>query len=110
MLKTLKQMIGLQEEKDDTLDEKLMWIIESARLRLKVLLGGIDPLTDLDYIVIEVAIARYNRIGSEGLLSHSVEGESQNFLNSDFDAYAADIQAYKDAHNVDNLKGGILWS
>ena len=43
MLKTLKQMIGLQEEKDDTLDEKLMWIIESARLRLKVLLGGIDP-------------------------------------------------------------------
>lgn len=109
MLETLKRMLGLQDVNDDSLDEKLLWIIESVRSRLKILLGGIDPLTDLDYIVVEVSIVRFNRIGSEGLQSHSVEGESQNFLNSDFDAYMTDIQAYKETYNADHLKGGILW-
>lgn len=110
MLKDLKRMLGLSDQKDEELDEKLEWILSTTRSRLKVLLGGIDPGDDLDYIVIEVSIIRYNRIGSEGTQSHTVEGESTSFLSSDFDAYMDDIQAYKDAKNIDISKGGIRWA
>ena len=99
MLEDLKRMLGLSGQKDEELDQKLNWI----------LLGGIDPEDDLNYIITEVSIVRYNRIGSEGFQSHTVEGESVGFLNSDFDAYMDDIQAYKDAKNIDVSKGGIRW-
>lgn len=109
MLEDLKRMLGLSDQKDEELDQKLNWILTTTRARLKVLLGGIDPGNDLDYIITEVAIVRYNRIGSEGTQSHTVEGESTSFLSSDFDAYMDDIQAYKDTKNIDVSKGGIRW-
>lgn len=109
MLEELKRMLGVSDQEEEELDKKLNWILETTKSRLKVLLGGIEPGRDLDYIITEVAIVRYNRIGSEGFQSHTVEGESVGFLNSDFDAYLDDIQAYKDAKNIDLSKGGIRW-
>lgn len=109
MLEDLKRMLGLSAQDNEELDNKLNWIINTTKARLKVLLGGIDPEDDLDYIIIEVSIIRYNRIGSEGFQSHTVEGENIGFLSSDFDAYMDDIQAYKDAKNIDISKGGIRW-
>ncbi|BDZ79124.1 phage head-tail connector protein [Claveliimonas bilis] len=109
MLEDLKRMLGLPLHEDEDLDKKLDWILSTTRARLKVLLGGIDPEDDLDYIITEVSIVRYNRIGSEGAQSHTVEGESTSFLNSDFDAYMDDIQAYKEQKNIDISKGGIRW-
>lgn len=110
MLDDLKRMLGLASREDGELDKKLEWILDTTRARLKVLLGGIEPENDLDYIITEVAIVRYNRIGSEGFQSHTVEGESVGFLSSDFDAYMDDIQAYKDQKNLDISKGGIRWA
>lgn len=110
MLEDLKRMLGLLDQNDEDLDAKLNWILNTTRSRLKVLLGGIDPRDDLDYIIIEVSIVRYNRIGSEGLSSHNVEGENSSFLSSDFDPYMDDIQAYKDMKNIDISKGGIHWA
>lgn len=109
MLEDLKRMLGLSDQKDEELDKKLNWILTTTRARLKVLLGGIDPEKDLDYIITEVSIVRYNRIGSEGFQSHTVKDESVGFLSSDFDAYMDDIQAYKDQKNIDVSKGGIRW-
>lgn len=110
MLEDLKRMLGLSSRKDEELDQKLEWILDATTSRLKVLLGGIDPGNDLDYIVTEVSIIRYNRIGSEGFQSHTVEGESVGFLNSDFDSYMDDIETYKRTKNIDTAKGGIRWA
>lgn len=109
MLEDLKRMLGMPVQEDKELDQKLNWILTTTRARLKVLLGGIDPEKDLDYIITEVAIVRYNRIGSEGFQSHTVEGESVGFLSSDFDAYRDDIETYKNTKNIDTSKGGIRW-
>ena len=40
---------------------------------------------------------RFNRIGSEGFSSHSVEGESLSFSDDDFAGYREDIQTYLDS-------------
>lgn len=92
MLETLKMLLGFSD--DASRDELLNKLIDLATARLKVLLGGIEPPEELQYIIIDVSVARFNRIGSEGLSAHSVEGESLTFTNDDFKGFSADIQAF----------------
>ena len=95
MLSELKLMLGISSD-DTSLDEKLKLIIATATARLKMLLGGIEPPESMEYIIREVAIVRYNKIGSEGIASHTVEGESLSFSDNDFSEYADEIQAFLD--------------
>ena len=96
MLEDVKELLGISES-DITMDTRLEIILNATKSRLKVLLGGIDVPDDLNYIVTDVSIMRFNRIGSEGLSSHSVEGESLSFSNNDFEPYMDDIQSYLNA-------------
>lgn len=103
MLEKIKILLGLE---DGELDERINLLIGMATLRLTILLGGIEPPEKLNYIIIEVVISRYNRIGSEGLKEHSVEGESQSFTESDFDAFKDDIQAFLDSQ-TESTRGKV---
>ena len=94
MLETLKLLLGL--ENDDSRDDLLTKIISLVTARLKLLLGGIEPPEEMEHIIIDVAIARFNKIGSEGLSSHSVEGESLSFAENDFAPFSSEIQAFLD--------------
>lgn len=93
MLENLKMMLGISEE-DAELTGKLNYILASTKARLKLLLGGIEPPEEMNHIVVDVAIIRFNRIGSEGLASHSVEGENLSWTDKDFDGFANEIQAW----------------
>lgn len=96
MLEDLKTLLGISED-DTSRDSLLNLILSESTKRLKALLGGQDPPEELSYIITGVSVIRFNRIGSEGLSSHSVEGESMNFTDNDFAAYMDDIQGYLDA-------------
>jgi hypothetical protein len=95
MLNNLKLMLGIATNDTDR-DALLNLIISSATARLKTLLGGVEPTESLNYIIVDVAIRRFNRIGSEGMESHSIEGESITFSDSDFAGFEDDIQAFLD--------------
>ena len=92
----IKELLGISKE-DTPQDNKLMLLLNATKNRLKVRLGGAEPPEALNYIIVDVVIKRFNRIGSEGLASHSVEGESQVFAEDDFAEYEDDIQAYLDS-------------
>jgi hypothetical protein len=94
MLETLKMLLGFT---DDSRDELLNKLIDLTTARLKLLIGGIEPPEELEHIIVDVAIARYNKIGSEGLSAHSLEGESQTFTNNEFDGFMSEIQAFLDS-------------
>ena len=98
MLGKIKNLLGISAE-DTTLDEKLQLIITMAVSRLKLRLGGIEPPEEMNHIIIEVSIVRYNRIGSEGLSSHTVEGESLTF-SDDFAPYEEEIQAFLNSQKL----------
>lgn len=104
MLSDLKMLLGIT---DTSQDDKLSWIINATRSRLRLLLGGVDPPESMDYIITEVSVIRFNRIGSEGMKSQSVEGESLNFSDNDFEGYMDEIQAYLDSENCVARKGGF---
>lgn len=81
-----------------TQEEQLQVIEEFTRERLKMLLGGINYVPEeLAYIVTEVSIRRFNRIGSEGAASHNVEGETFSWnTDDDFAQYANDLENYRE--------------
>jgi hypothetical protein len=93
MLKDIKLLLGIESADRDAL---LNQILASATARLKVLLGGVEPPESLEYIIVDVCVRRFNRIGSEGMTSHTVEGESISFSDNDFAGFEDDIQAYLD--------------
>lgn len=95
MLNELKLLLGIALD-DTSLDAKLKLIISTAIARLTVLLGGVEPPASLDYIIREVSIIRFNKIGSEGMKSQTVEGESMTFDDNDFSGFMDEIQAYLD--------------
>ncbi len=49
---------------------------------------------ELEYIVVELVIARYNRIGSEGLNSENSDGVSFSYSNNLLDSYKKDLDRY----------------
>lgn len=87
-------LLGIQ---GTAVDDKIEIIIDSVANRLKNLLGGVSIIPQqLMYIVTEVSVIRFNRIGSEGMSSHSVEGESISFSDNDFAGFMDEIEAYLD--------------
>lgn len=96
MIEDLELLLGL-EDVDSKTYRRLELIVNATRSRLKFFLGGLAPPKEMDYIILEVSVIRYNRIGSEGLSSHSVEGESLSWSDNDFSGYMDDIRAYLDS-------------
>lgn len=95
MLDKIKEMLGIEPSATDA-DKRLKIIISGATARLKRKLGGIEPPEEMQDIILEVSLKRFNRIGAEGMASHSVEGESFSFSDDDFKEYEQDIQDFLD--------------
>lgn len=106
LLSDVKILLGFDPD-DTELNNKLNFILDSAKSRLKLLLGGIEPPEELRHIIVEVAVIRFNRIGSEGLGSHKVEGESLSYNDNDFSGFMNEINAYLDAKNKNAKRGGF---
>ena len=96
MLEDLKLLLDI-ESTDTSQDKKLSLIIDSVTMRLMVLLGGLDIPESLKHIITEVSVIRFNKIGSEGLSSHSIEGETMSFNDNDFAGYMDEIEAFLDS-------------
>ena len=94
MLERIKTMLGIEDSEQDAV---LNIIIENVKSHLRAMLGK-EPPPELDFIIEEITIRRYNRIGSEGMTSESVEGHSVNFydLKEEFTPYESIIASYKE--------------
>ncbi|MDQ0158809.1 phage head-tail connector protein [Alkalibacillus salilacus] len=95
ILENVKTVLGI---KDNLQDDQLNVIITNVEARLKVWLkqhAELDNIpTELNFIVEEMAINRYNRIGSEGMTSESVEGHSVSFTEDDLIPYLSILETY----------------
>ena len=66
---------------------------------------------ELEYIVDEATIRRFNRIGSEGMKSESVEGHSITFEDGDDPllVYESAIVAYLEEQKPEVRKQGVVY-
>lgn len=107
MLKQTLLLLGLSDATEDVI-EKVQTVLDLTEQRLSVLLGSMAVPSALSYIVVEVAISRFNRIGSEGVSSHTVQGESMTWTDDDFEPYKDEIQDWLNDQDDPNIKRGRI--
>lgn len=92
-LEEVKRSIEITDNNEE-LDQQLTDFINRVEQQLKARLGFIKEIPqELEYIVIEASISRFNRKGDEGMSSYSQEGESISY-SSILDEFKDDIAAW----------------
>lgn len=97
----VKALLGL----DDTLQDKLLGVIkELTEAHFKAFSQQAAVPDELNYIIVEVMVKRYNRLGSEGLMSQKVEGLDMAFAQNDFLEYESVIKRHFSAQFKTGVK------
>ncbi len=93
-LSDVKLLLDIPEG-DKDLDKKLEFIIGNAeRQVLSYLPSSLKTVPEeLSYIVCELSVSRFNRLGNEGMSSYSQEGESITY-GDDISLYLPAIQEW----------------
>lgn len=94
MLQKIKTLLGIDDALQDAVIEQITADVTS---HLTILLGKAIPL-ELEFIVREISIRRFQRLGSEGYKSELVEGHRVDFyeLSKEFDPYLSIIEKYQE--------------
>lgn len=112
LIKKLKRRLGI-EETDTQEDALLTDIIEDAQAHFKALTGVTDIEPKFDFIILDVADMRYNRKGSVGMQSESVDGYSVTWKDaeSDFKPYWSILNREFDLEGAGYREKGnmVMW-
>lgn len=105
LLANLKLLLDLTDS-DTELDRKLDLIIEQSEKKVLAYLPNVTSVPyELSYIVLELSVVRFNRIGNEGMTNYSQDGESIAY-GADMSDYEADIKAWL-LKQVNNDRGVV---
>lgn len=85
MLDKIKRHLGITDSLQDDLINDL---IEDAQSHFLAISGADTVESKYDYIIKDVVILRYNRKGSEGMKTETVDGYSVTYETDDFKKYA----------------------
>lgn len=104
---TVKNMSDLLDP-EVTPEAKMQIVVDLTEQRLLNILpkqNGVkvkEVPTELEYIVTNVSMARYARVGQEGMSGYSQDGLNMVFRKDDFDPYMSEINSFGD----DGSEGG----
>ena len=89
LLNRVKILLGITDN-----DELLNEIIEITEYKILNYINKKTLPDELEFILIELSIARFNRIGSEGFASESVDGKTMSYEASEFEGYEKYLDDY----------------
>lgn len=91
MLQRIKTLLGINgTDRDALLNE----VLELSTSRVLAYINESALPQELEYVVVEMAIIRFNRIGSEGYSSHTVEGESIAVDTDELESFKGDLNSW----------------
>lgn len=88
-LARIKTLTGVFEQ-----DELLIEIIQVIEEKILLYLGLNEVPSALGWIVVELSISRFNRIGSEGVSSESVDGGTSSYIEDELGQYKVYLDNY----------------
>ena len=94
LLNRIKVLLGVSEN-----DALVSEIIELTREKILNYINKTELPKELEFVLIELSIQRYNRIGSEGIASESVDGKSVSY-EDDFETYKHYLDEYMTRNNT----------
>lgn len=101
MLTRVKTILNVQGQ--DILLEELISLVSE---KVFAYIGEHHIPQHLEWIVVELAIQRFNRIGSEGMSVEGVDGNSNSYFEDELTPFYAFLDEYKALKNGNiNVKG-----
>lgn len=88
LLNRIKTLLGVTDN-----DELIYEITELTKSKILNYINETELPNELEFVLVELAIQRYNRIGSEGIASESVDGKSVSY-EDDFENYKPYLDDY----------------
>ena len=74
LLNRIKTLLGITDN-----DELIHEITELTKSKILNYINEVELPLELEFVLVELTIQRYNRIGSEGIVSESVDGKSVSY-------------------------------
>jgi hypothetical protein len=74
LLNRIKTLLGVTDN-----DELIYEITELTKSKILNYINEVELPLELEFVLVELTIQRYNRIGSEGIASESVDGKSVSY-------------------------------
>ena len=94
LLNRIKTLLGVPDN-----DELINEIIELTKDKILNYINKSELPNELEFVLVELAIQRYNRIGSEGISSESVDGKSVSY-EADFEGYKVYLDDYINKNSI----------
>ena len=94
LLNRIKTLLGVDDN-----DELIYEITELTKSKILNYINETELPNELEFVLIELAIQRYNRIGSEGVASESVDGRTTSY-EDDFENYKQYLDDYMSKNNT----------
>ena len=88
LLNRIKTLLQINDN-----DELIYEIVEITKEKILNYINEKELPKELEFILIELSIERYNRIGSEGIASESVDGKNVSYDDS-FENYKIYLDDY----------------
>ena len=88
LLNRIKTLLHINDN-----DEFIYEIVEITKEKILNYINEKELPVELEFILIELAVERYNRIGSEGIASESVDGKNVSY-DDNFENYKTHLNDY----------------
>ena len=80
-------------------EELLTEIVNITEAKILNYINAIEMPIELEFVLIELSVQRFNRIGSEGIASESIDGKSVSY-DDDFTGYKHYLDDYISRNSV----------
>ena len=97
LLNRVKVLLGITNNDNE---ELLREIIEITKSKILSYINENEIPTELEFVLVELAIKRFNRIGSEGFTSETVDGKTMSYEDSEFEGYEKYLDDYICKNNI----------
>ena len=94
LLNRMKVILGINDN-----EELLSEVLDITKSKILNYINESELPLELEFVLIELAIQRYNRIGSEGVVSESVDGRTTSY-EDDFENYKQYLDDYMSKNNT----------
>ena len=94
LLNRMKVILGINDN-----EELLLEILDITKSKILNYINEAELPLELEFVLIELAIQRYNRIGSEGVASESIDGKTTSYEDN-FESYRQYLDDYMSRNNT----------
>ena len=98
----IKILLGFED--DDSQDEILAILLSNAVSTINVYLGVNELPNELEFVAEQLAIIKYNKLGSEGISTEKIDVLSTTYQADELASFKTILDSYKANNNLATTK------